>query len=34
MALKKTMGDRVYGKLWAAVNRQENSEDSGETPLP
>jgi hypothetical protein len=34
MALKKTMGDRVYGMLWAAVNRQENGEDSGETPLP
>lgn len=34
MALKKTMGDRLYGILWAAVNRQENNEDSGETLLP
>jgi hypothetical protein len=33
-ALKKTMGDRLYRKLWAALNRQEKSEDSGETPLP
>jgi peptidoglycan/xylan/chitin deacetylase (PgdA/CDA1 family) len=34
MALQKTMGDRMYGKLWAALNRQETSADPGGTLIP
>jgi peptidoglycan/xylan/chitin deacetylase (PgdA/CDA1 family) len=33
-ALKKTLGDRLYAKLWAALNRQEPNADPAETPLP
>lgn len=33
-ALKKTLGDRLYAKLWAALNRQEPDTQPAETPLP
>ena len=37
-ALKQTLGDRLYAKLWATLNRQEPdtepSSESQETPLP
>jgi peptidoglycan/xylan/chitin deacetylase (PgdA/CDA1 family) len=33
-ALKKTMGDRMYAKLWAALNRQETRAEPDEAPLP
>jgi peptidoglycan/xylan/chitin deacetylase (PgdA/CDA1 family) len=33
-ALKQTLGDRLYAKLWAALNRQEPETDPAETPLP
>ena len=31
-ALKKTLGDRIYAKLWAALNRQEPSQDPDPEP--
>jgi peptidoglycan/xylan/chitin deacetylase (PgdA/CDA1 family) len=33
-ALKKTLGDRLYAKLWAALNRQEPDTEPAEMPLP
>jgi peptidoglycan/xylan/chitin deacetylase (PgdA/CDA1 family) len=33
-ALKKTLGDRIYAKLWAAMNRQEPDTEPAETSLP
>jgi peptidoglycan/xylan/chitin deacetylase (PgdA/CDA1 family) len=35
-AIKKTLGDRMYAKLWAAMNRQEPESDpsTAEVPLP
>ncbi len=33
-ALKKTLGDRMYAKLWAAMNRQEPDTEPVETSLP
>jgi peptidoglycan/xylan/chitin deacetylase (PgdA/CDA1 family) len=33
-ALKKTLGDRIYAKLWAALNRQEPDTEPAEIPLP
>ena len=33
-ALKRTLGDRLYAKLWSALNRQEPETDPAETPLP
>jgi peptidoglycan/xylan/chitin deacetylase (PgdA/CDA1 family) len=35
-ALKQTLGDRLYAKLWATLNRQEPEADpaEAETPLP
>jgi peptidoglycan/xylan/chitin deacetylase (PgdA/CDA1 family) len=35
-ALKKTLGDRLYAKLWAALNRREPDADpaTAEAPLP
>jgi peptidoglycan/xylan/chitin deacetylase (PgdA/CDA1 family) len=33
-ALKKTLGDRIYAKLWAAMNRQEPETEPAETSLP
>jgi peptidoglycan/xylan/chitin deacetylase (PgdA/CDA1 family) len=33
-ALKKTLGDRIYAKLWAALNRQEPDTKPAEIPLP
>jgi len=32
-ALKKTLGDRMYSKLWAAMNHQEPETDPAEAPL-
>jgi peptidoglycan/xylan/chitin deacetylase (PgdA/CDA1 family) len=32
--LKQTLGDRLYAKLWATLNRQEPETDPAETPLP
>ena len=32
--LKRTLGDRLYAKLWAALNRQEPDTEPAETPLP
>lgn len=35
-ALKRTLGDRLYARLWSAINRQEPETDvaSAEVPLP
>jgi hypothetical protein len=33
-ALKKTLGDRLYAKLWAMLNRQEPDTEPAEMPLP
>jgi len=33
-ALKKTLGDRIYARLWAAMNRQEPETEPAEAPLP
>ncbi len=32
-ALKKTLGDRLYARLWAALNRQEPEPEPAEAPL-
>jgi peptidoglycan/xylan/chitin deacetylase (PgdA/CDA1 family) len=33
-ALKKTLGDRMYAKLWATMNRQEPEPEAAEPRLP
>jgi hypothetical protein len=33
-ALKKTLGDRLYARLWAALNRQEPDTEPAEASRP